>query len=192
MTEEAFDLFEMILSHPPGSFKYFHSEGKEVDIQQALKNKDELQARIAHARNSNCFIEVISLRLQHLEMWLRIYYNNSRHNEPRQQEFGRLIKQCFKIGLNKNIYDRLSTFNKDRRISIHGYLMGQMKYNDFYKTIEDSDTLSQDLIEFVILNAGEVVTEEHRTSHNNVGDLIFFVDRVLADLKSSKDNTFVF
>jgi hypothetical protein len=183
MTEETTDIFDIILSQPIGAYKYFHSEGKENDILQSMENKEELLRRITHARNSGCFIEVISLRLQHMELWLRFYYNNVPHKEPRHQEFGRLIRQCFEAGLDKHIYDRISAFNRDRRISIHGFLMGSNKYDDFYKTVIDSDGLSEELIKFVVLNSGEIVTPEHRNSHSNVGDLIVSVSSVLETAK---------
>ena len=36
-------------------------------------------------------MEVISLRLQYMDVWLRVYYQNTPHTEPREREFGRLL-----------------------------------------------------------------------------------------------------
>lgn len=175
MNEKPIDIFDLILSEPIGSFKYFHSEGAETHIRQALENQEEIGERIKHARNSNCLIEVISLRLQNMDMWLRVFYSNTPTKEKRKQEFGPFIRQCFDVGLDKKIYDRLVKFNKDRRVAIHCYLLGQMKYEDFRATVDNSDGLADEIIKFVILNAGEIVTPEHRNMSGKAGDSIFRV-----------------
>jgi len=180
VSDDFFDPFDMVLSEPAGSFKYFHSEGKDGHIQQSLNNKNEIAKRIDHARESNCLIELISLRLQFIEMWLRVYYNNVPHKESRQQEFGRFIRQCFDAGLDKKIYDKLVKFNKDRRTAIHGYLLGEMKYDDFSVTVADSDGLAEEIIRFVILNSGETITAELRAIPSKVGDLILDVRHALS------------
>jgi hypothetical protein len=149
-----------------------------------MANRSELAARIKHAKETGCFIEVISLRLQFIDLWLRVFYENTPHQEPRQREFGRLLKQCLKQGLEKNLYDRIHAFNGDRIKAIHGYLIGVTTYEELRVVVETSEGLSEALAEFVVLNCGETVTDQFEHQHHNRGDTVYHVSNLLARLRS--------
>lgn len=149
-----------------------------------MANQAELDARIRHAKASNCLIEVISLRLQYLDLWLRIFFENTPHQEARQREFGRLLKQCLTQGLDKTLYDRIHKFNGHRVKVMHGYLIGLTTYQEIGAVTEESEGLSEAVAEFVLLNSGEVVTDEFQNQHHNRGDAVYNVPGLLGHLRS--------
>ncbi len=149
-----------------------------------MANREDLAARVQHARKSNCLLEVISLRLQYMDVWLRVYYQNTPHSDPREREFGRLLKQCLRQGLRKDLHDKIHKFNKDRVKAIHGYLIGLIAYDQLNAVIGESDGLSEELTEFVLLEAGEAVTVAFSSQHHNRGDAVYSVQELVHNLKS--------
>lgn len=76
-----------------------------VDIARAFKNLEEGPIRAGHALSQGCYLEVISLRLQHAELWLRMFWvaNNSERKifEPNDRRtFGRLVRDCRNVGFS--------------------------------------------------------------------------------------------
>jgi hypothetical protein len=184
MDEETKRLIEEINSSPAGTFKLFRATEEEPEVEKSMNNMAELASRVAHAREANCLIEVISLRIQYQDLWLRIYFENRPYNsEKREQEFGRLLRQCFKLGLEEMLYDKIHNFNKDRVKAIHGYLIGVTTYEELSSVVAESDGLSEKLAEFVVRNSGEVVTEDFVNQHHNRGDRVYHIPRLLAHLK---------
>lgn len=184
MDQSTAQLIEAIRSSPPGTFKLFRATEAEPEVEQSMANREDLAVRVRHARESNCLMEVISLRLQYMDIWLRVYYENTPHTEPREREFGRLLKQCFKQGLPKGLYDKLHHFNGDRVKAIHGYLVGLIAYDQLATVVLESDGLSEELTEFVLLNSSEAVTEAFATQHHNRGDAVYPVQSLIAHLRS--------
>jgi hypothetical protein len=149
-----------------------------------MTNQGELAARIMHAKSVNCLIEVISLRIQYLDLWLRVFFENTPHSVAREREFGRLLKQCLKQGLDKNLYDRMHKFNRNRTKAIHGYLIGTTTYPELEVVVRESEGLSEALVEFVLFHSGEIVTDEFENQYHNRGDVIYCVPVLLAHLRS--------
>lgn len=89
------EMQELVRLRPPGAFK----TGPNlltlgvVNLEQAFLNYKEGAARSKHAYDSGCFIEVISLRLQHIDFWLRCFWvARTNRVRPRQNNlyFNRL------------------------------------------------------------------------------------------------------
>lgn len=180
-------LMEAIKSSPKGTFKLFKATEDEPEVERAIENRGELSNRIEIARANNCLIEVISLRIQYMDLWLRVYFENvPPHGNVRQQEFGRLLRQCFELGLEKSLYDAILKFNKDRVNAIHGYLLGLTSYSVLDKVVEESDGLSERLAEFVVNNSGKIITQEFVGQHVNRGDTIYNIPSLLHNLRSRK------
>lgn len=178
------NLFAAIRAEPEGTFKLFRATEDQPEVEQSMANRSELAGRVRYARQANCLIEVVSLRLQYMDIWLRVYFENTPHQEVRQQEFGRLLRQCLQLGLDKTLYDRIYKFNKDRVKAIHGYLVGVMKYDDLATVVAESDGLSEKLAEFVLINSGEPVTAEFERQYHNRGDAVRHMPSSLAHLRS--------
>ena len=165
-------------SKPAGSIKYYygHGSGSENDIDQFLKNRDELQTRLFHAMKSHCYIEVISINLQVIDYWLRIYFLNKNSEKKREREFGRVMDQCKELGLDKVIYDDLKTFNKIRIDSIHGYVIGKVNYTSLFDTAYSSMALMARVAIFVLENCGNLVTNvTDLFSFRGIGDMLLDV-----------------
>lgn len=178
------DLMTRIRTEPTGTFKLYRATEEQPEVEQSIQNMAELGKRVRYAREGNCLIEVVSLRLQYMDIWLRIYFENTPHQDKREQMFGRLLKQCLHQGLEKGLYDRILQFNKDRVDAIHGYLVGVMKYDDLTRVVAESDGLSEELAAFVLVNSGVPVTAEFENQYHNRGDIVYHVPSVLAMLQA--------
>jgi hypothetical protein len=156
------ELWHRIETEPQGTFRLFRADGvgTEERIQQHLRNFDELSSRINHATAAGCVIEIISLRLQVIDFWLRVFFSNrAPSGQAREREFGRLLKQCFDLGLSDAIYRRLKAFNKQRIDAIHGYVVGSTSYDALKAVAVESDVLLRDVVVFVVSNSGVVVRD---------------------------------
>jgi len=182
---ETADLLRLIREAPQGTFKLYRGTENEPEVEQSMANLAQLSDRIQCARSANCLIEVISLRLQHMDLWLRVFYENIPHDGQRQREFGRLLRQCFDAGLTKSLYDRVHAFNDHRILAIHGFVLGQTTYDELAAVVEESDGLAEALVEFVLLNCGEIVTAEFENQPHQRGDAVYNVPAMIQQLRSS-------
>jgi hypothetical protein len=155
------ELWHRIETEPEGTFRLFKADGvgTEERIQQHLSNYDEIASRIAHAVQSECLIEVVSLRLQVMDYWMRVYFSNrASEGQTREREFGRLLRQCLDLAMPQALYARLIDFNKKRIDAIHGYVVGNTSYSALRKVAADCESLLRDVVIFVVKNGGTVVT----------------------------------
>lgn len=180
------ELFRKVENSPVGTFKLFIADGvgTEENFAQHLRNLDVISEKIAHAAANECFIELMSLRLQVIDFWLRVYfYNVPENTESREREFGRLIKQCFKLGLDKRIYDSLLRFNKHRVEAIHGFMIGTISYEKIEEVAVEADKILRESIEYILKNSGKVVhSREHLLT--NSGAIAVDVDRFVHEIAS--------
>ena len=180
------ELFRRVESSPEGTFKLFIAEGvgTEENIGQHLNNIDVVSEKISKAATNGCFIELISLRLQVIDFWLRIYFYNVPDNtEQREREFGRLIKQCFRLGFEKCIYDKLVTFNKHRVDAIHGFMIGTISYEKIEEVAIEAAELLRETIGYVLNNSGKVVTQrDHLVA--NPGAMTIHVNGFIQEVAS--------
>jgi hypothetical protein len=144
MDAQTAQLIQAIRSSPAGTFKLFRATEQEPEVEQSMANRADLSIRTRHAKQTNCLLEVISLRIQYTDLWLRIYFENMPHQGLREREFGRLLRQCFELGLENDLYDRLLRFNKDRVKAIHGYLVGLVVYGRLSEVVAESDGLAEE------------------------------------------------
>ena len=142
LDEQTKQLIAAIRSSPPGTFKLYRATDEEPEVERAMANQAELAARIRHAKASNCLIEVISLRIQFLDLWLRVFFENTPHQGPREKEFGALAQTVPQAGSDKNLYDRIHKFNRRRVEAIHGYLIGITTYEEMGAVVGESEELT--------------------------------------------------
>lgn len=171
-------------SAPPGTFKLFRGSGTGVEdtIQTHLENLGNISQRIERANAAGCFVEVISLRLQIMDFWLRVYFVNcASEGAQRQREFGRLLDQCKELGFDRALYARLREFNQHRVNAIHGYVVGRTTYDQLESVVAESRAHSADLIEFVITHAGQGITRLDGYFH--VGDMVLNIPLQIQHLR---------
>lgn len=176
MSGDTESLINALETNPVGTFKIFKGTGTGVErnINVHLNNMQEVQTRIDNALANNCYIEVLSLRIQVMDYWLRIYFvNKSGNDDKRKREFGALLDQCKELGLDSDLYKEIDEFNKNRVKAIHGFVVGLIRYNELEEIAAKSRSELIKLILFVIDNCGEVISKLE--GMNNVGDAIFNV-----------------
>ena len=130
-----------------------------VDIEKAVQNFEEGPARAMHAMKNGCYMEVISLRLQHAEFWLRMFWvaknGSGKIFDPKDRRmFGGIIKDCAKLGFRQDLVDRLKRFNEGRIDAIHKYLLGATDYGELQKVCDDSTGLDGEVGEYVRREVG--------------------------------------
>lgn len=178
------EIAHAVSSAPMGTYKLYHGTGTGVEnnILTHQGNMREIGYRINYAKSVNCQIEVISIRLQIIDYWLRIFFvNKANDTEQREREFGRLLQQCNRLGLSDELFTELQVFNKHRINTIHGYVVGFTSYEELVKIASNSESLSAKVITFVLLNCGEVITKFD--GYFNVGDQIINVSAYIQQLQ---------
>ena len=146
---------------PPGSFKRLPNLMTIGigNIDKAIKNLQEGAERSKHALKNGCFIEVISLRIQHIEFWLRFFWvaKNQKgqiYSSSDKRTFGKIIAECEKMGFKSELIMQLKKFNSDRVNAIHRYLLGAIEYNQLEQVCSDSTGLDAIVREYVTKEIG--------------------------------------
>ncbi len=134
-----------------------------VDLDQAFLNYKEGASRSKHAYNAGCFIEVISLRLQHIDFWLRSFWVARNHkgkifDATDKRTFGVLVTDCEKLGFDASLVQRMRSFNVSRVESIHKYLLGAIRYDDLKPVCDAHQGLDADVGNYVREQIGVVWT----------------------------------
>lgn len=169
------DMVKQIANAPQGTFKLYRGNDIGLDknsIKIHLNNIQNVGKRIDAAINAGFLIEALSLRLQVVDYWLRIYFRNTRNEgEQRQQVFGRLLGQCKRLGLDNSLFAKLKEFNNHRVEAIHGYVIGKTTYETLEPIVAESKKLSSETIIWVLENCGEVIGSVESGTFK-VGDMI--------------------
>lgn len=104
-----------------------------VNVQQAISNIAELMIRAERACELGCYIEAMSLRLQHMEFWLRIFYI-ARNGSGRlfeaddRRTFGQIVADCERTGFDAELVRLMRAFNLHRTRAIHKFILGATDY----------------------------------------------------------------
>ncbi|MEH2011965.1 hypothetical protein [Nostoc sp.] len=158
------EINELETLSPPGTFvkgPNFTSLGI-VDVQRAFRNLQEGGVRCKHAMEQGCFIEVITLRVQHTELWLRMYWviKNKKgkiFSSKDKRTFGQIIKECNALGLDPNLVTRLCDFNQARVDAVHKYILGETDYESLKEICILFQGLDKEVGDYVRGSLGLVV-----------------------------------
>jgi len=125
-----------------------------IDFERAFNNLKEGPERTKNALNNGCYLEVISLRLQHAEFWLRMFWvaRNKKgkvFDSDDKRTFGVIIKDCSNLGFNSDLVRRLIEFNEHRINAIHKYLLGATEYDELRDVCDKSCGLDGEVGEYV-------------------------------------------
>lgn len=166
---------EQVASAVSGTYKLYNGSdiGHDEDsINTHLSNLNNINKKIEDAIDYGFYIEALSLRLQIIDFWLRVYYRNKRVvGEQRQREFGRLIDQCKNLGFDSDLSRKLKEFNSHRVNAIHGYVMGKTTYDELNLIVTESKSLSSECIAWILENCGEAI-DTMKGRAFEVGDMI--------------------
>ena len=133
-----------------------------VDVATAFDNFKEGPSRSKHALEQGCYLEVISLRLQHAEFWLRMFWvaknkQGSIFAPADKRTFGVIINDCSNLGFRSDLIDRLREFNQHRINAIHKYLLGATDYDELKDVCEASTGLDGEVGEYVRNEVGIIL-----------------------------------
>ena len=158
LTDE--ELKELIRLSPSGSWKkppYKMQHLGIKDIKTGFNNLRQLSRRSKIANKNKCYLEILSLRLLFLDLFLRMYicgeiarkYKILGKMRP-DIMFGQLIKIAEKIGMNEKHIKRLRKFNNDRTKGVHRLLLGEIKYRDLKKVCDKYKNLGKEIRDYVL------------------------------------------
>ncbi|SRR6266436_811737 len=104
-----------------------------VNGEQAISNVAELIARAERAYELGCYIEAMSLRLQQMELWLRIFQlakneGGSLFASDDKRTFGQIIADCERIGFDTDLVRLMRAFNLHRTRAVHKFILGATDY----------------------------------------------------------------
>lgn len=179
-------MMEIVRGFPSGTFKYYKGVGTGIErfLETHVQNIRDVGKRIGRAKRAGCYIETISLRLQIIDFWLRIFFvNKAAIGQKRRWMFGELLEQCKEIGLKDDLYRKVMSFDSKRVGAIHGFLIGEMKYDDLALVDKISETTAIEVVQYVLMNCGEIfdgTTPKARLSHR--GDMILNVPNFLKEM----------
>src|SRR3972149_1552452 len=163
LTDE--EMNELIRLSPPNPFKTgpnLKTMGV-VDVDQAFENYKEGAERSKHAFENGCYLEVISLRLQHIEFWLRMFWvarnKKGKIFDPNDKRtFGVIISDCANLGFRPDLVVQMKEFNEHRKNAIHKYLLGATNYDELKKVCEANTGLDREVWEYVQNEVGLVIS----------------------------------
>jgi len=155
LTDE--EMQKLIRLSQSGSFKKVPANACDLGIsnlEQAVDNFKKGPERAKHALKNGCYLEVISLRLQHAEFWLRMYLvvKNSEgkiFDSDDKRSFGVILKECSNLGFRTDLIKKLVEFNFYRISAIHKYLLGATSYEELRTICENTAGLDVEVGEYV-------------------------------------------
>jgi hypothetical protein len=124
------EMNELVRLSPEGMLSLPNMETLGVtDFGMAFQNLKEGAERTRNAFDNGCYLEVISLRLQHIEFWLRIFWvakNGKRKifEADDKRTFGTITNNCSDLGFNTDLISKLNSFNSYRINAIHKVYSG--------------------------------------------------------------------
>ena len=147
-----------------------------IDFNKSLENLSIIVERAKSALKNKFFIEFISLKIQYLEYFLKIYWvsknpDNEILDENNRKFFGTLINECKDYGFDPVLIDKLNEFNTERVKAIHKFLMGGTTESELEIVCEKNSKLGNELYNYVLDECGEFI-ENVENIPKEVGSMI--------------------
>jgi hypothetical protein len=135
-----------------------------VNLEKSAENLSIIIERAKSAFNHNHFIEFVSLKIQYLEYYLKIYWvsknpKNKILDEKNKIFFGVLISECRSFGFDNELIDKIDDFNKQRVLAIHKFLMGGTTESELGLVCKKYAKLGDEIFNYVLEQCGEIVTD---------------------------------
>jgi hypothetical protein len=182
------EIAHKVANLPHGALRRFKGAGTgaEEDIEAYLTNQGEIGAKIRSARAAGCHLEELSLLVQIIDFWLRVWFvNTALPAQKRTKEFGGLLSQCAALGFDSALAKKIEVQNGRRILAIHGYMIGKIAYAEFPDIARELRLLSYDTVISVINNCGEIVTSFDGTGKK--GEMVIDVFGYTAFLEARKN-----
>lgn len=130
------------------------------DLQQALENVVDAGARTKRAFEAGFYVEVIALRSQSVELFLRLYLGAKLHAGGSfpvddRRPLGALIDESEKRRFSPTVIALLRDFNEDRINGLHRYLLGAASYDSLKGVCERSTGLTKQVVDVIAAEFGK-------------------------------------
>jgi len=147
-----------------------------IDFEKSLENLSIVVERAKSALENNFFIEFISLKIQYLEYFLKIYWVTKNPDkkildENSRKFFGTLINECKDFGFDSELIGKINEFNNERVKAIHKFLMGGTTESELEIICKKYSKLGNELYNYVLDECGEFV-DDINSIPENVGSMI--------------------
>ena len=155
------EMAELVNLSPKGSFKLLPNAFSigTTNLDKSIKNIEESKRRSKEAFEKGFYLEVISLRLQQTDLWLRTYWvakNKKREifSSDDKRTFGILLNDCNRLGFNNKLYKKLKRFNDIRVEGIHKFLLGERDYDSLKFICEETHGIIEEISKYVANEIG--------------------------------------
>lgn len=147
-----------------------------IDFQKSMENMSIIVDRAKLAFENKFFTEFISLKIQFLEYYLKIYWvsknpKNEILDENSRKFFGTLISECKNYGFDSTLIDKIEDFNNQRVQVIHKFLMGGISESEMGEVCNKYSKLGNELYQYVIKECG-IFIEDTNSIPADVGTMI--------------------
>jgi hypothetical protein len=147
-----------------------------IDFNKSLENLSKIIQKGKSALEQGFFIEFISLKIQYLEFYLKIYWvsKNSKDeilDENSRKFFGTLIQECKEYGFDSSLIEKINDFNTERVKAIHKFLMGGTSESELKSFCVENSKLGNELYNYVLDECG-VFIDNVKNIPENVGSMI--------------------
>jgi hypothetical protein len=147
-----------------------------IDAMKSIENMSVLIQRAKLALENKFYIEFISLKIQYLEYYLKIYWVNKNPNneildENSRKFFGTLINECKSYGFDTDLIDKINDFNTARVSAIHKFLMGGTSESELGIICNKYSKLGNELYNYVLDDCGEFIVDYNKIP-KDVGTMI--------------------
>jgi len=147
-----------------------------IDFDKSLENLSIIVDRAKSALANKFFIEFISLKIQYLEYFLKIYWvsknpKNEILDENNHKFFGTLINECKEYGFDSELIEKINRFNTERVKAIHKFLMGGINESELEIVCTENSKLGNELYNYVLDECGEFIDDIERIP-KEVGSMI--------------------
>lgn len=129
------ELFELIQLSPRGHFSLLPHVSKAGlhDLEVVLANLKVASRREITAYSDGYFVEVLALRSQAIELYLRMYLGEKLHPDGTypiedRRTLGALVGAAADAGLSQDVVAQIRAFNDRRRLGLHRLLLGAATY----------------------------------------------------------------
>ena len=151
------------------------------NINKSIENLSIIVDKAKTAYEQAFYIEFISLKIQYLEYFLRMYYVKKNKKgkifpSDDKKTFGMIINDCKLIGFDPNLILSLNEFNHQRINAIHRFLLGDYDEIDFILICEKYKKFGEDIKNYVIKEIG-IPIKDSKALPNKVGSMIFSVPK---------------
>lgn len=143
----------------PGQIKWFGAWERAPNVEQSIDNGSVLVTSINRAQAAGCFVEVLSLKLQFADDWLRYFIKSKAPQEDveKLREFGKVVTTAEGHGFDQALVDRLRAFATARNHAQHGFVAGRLPYAAIEQAAQDHAGLVGQVYRQVLLSSGKAL-----------------------------------